>query len=77
MTVQQAIKKYKLEPVNVSIAKSKAKELNVDEVLYMNVQKNKFAYIVKDGARGIMLYSDERNMYTKLFKGLKMTPLDP
>lgn len=77
MTVQQAIKKYKLEPVNVSIAKSKAKELNVEEVLYMNVQKNKFAYIVKDGARGIMLYSDERNMYTKLFKGLKMTPLDP
>lgn len=77
MTVQQAIKKYKLEPVNVSIAKSKAKELNVDEVLYMNVQKNKFAYIVKDGSRGIMLYSDERNMYTKLFKGLKMTPLDP
>ena len=40
MTVQQAIKKYKLEPLRVSAAKVKAKELNVDEVLYMNVQKN-------------------------------------
>ena len=60
MTVQQAIKKYKLEPLSVSVAKVKAKELNVDEVLYMNVQKNKYAYIVRD-SRGIMLYSDERN----------------
>ena len=58
MTVEQAIKKYKLQPVSVSVAKVKAKELNVEEVLYMNVQKNKYAYIVKDGARGIMLYSE-------------------
>ena len=29
MTVQQAIKKYKLEPLSVSVAKVKAKELNV------------------------------------------------
>ena len=49
MTVEQAIKKYKLQPVSVSVAKVKAKELNVEEVLYMNVQKNKYAYIVKDG----------------------------
>lgn len=77
MTVDQAIKKYKLEPLNIYTAKAKAKELNVDEVLYMNVQKNKYAYIVKDGARGIMLYQDEKNMYTKTFKGLKMTPLEP
>lgn len=76
MTVEQAIKKYKLEPLTVSVAKAKAKELNVEEVLYMNVQKNKYAYIVKDGARGIMLYSDERNLYTKLYKGLKVTPLE-
>ena len=74
---KQAIKKYKLQPVSVSVAKVKAKELNVEEVLYMNVQKNKYAYIVKDGARGIMLYSDERSLYTKLYKGLKMTPLQP
>ena len=40
MTVEQAIKKYKLQPVSVSVAKVKAKELNVEEVLYMNVQKN-------------------------------------
>ena len=66
MTVEQAIKKYKLQTVSVSV-----------EVLYMNVQKNKYAYIVKDGARGIMLYSDERSLYTKLYKGLKMTPLQP
>ena len=77
MTVEQAIKKYKLQPVSVSVAKVKAKELNVEEVLYMNVQKNKYAYIVNDGARGIMLYSDERSIYTKLYKGLKMTPLQP
>ena len=77
MTVEQAIKKYKLQPVSVSVAKVKAKELNVEEVLYMNVQKNKYAYIVKDGAWGIMLYSDERSLYTKLYKGLKMTPLQP
>ena len=77
MTVEQAIKKYKLQPVSVSVAKVKAKELNVEEVLYMNVRKNKYAYIVKDGARGIMLYSDERSLYTKLYKGLKMTPLQP
>ena len=75
MTVQQAIKKYKLEPLSVSVAKVKAKELNVDEVLYMNVQNNKYAYIVRD-SRGIMLYSDERNLYTKLYKGLKITPLE-
>ena len=31
MTVQQAIKKYKLEPLSVSAAKVKAKELNVDD----------------------------------------------
>lgn len=77
MTVQQAVKKFKLEPVNEFSAKAKAQELNVEQVLYMNVQKNKFAYLVKDGARGYMLYQDEKSFSTKLFKGLKMTPLDP
>jgi hypothetical protein len=76
MTVEQAIKKYKLEPLNTYTAKVKAKELNVQEVLYMNVQKNKYAYIVRDGARGTMLYTDEKSMYTKMYKGLKMIPLD-
>ena len=61
MTVDQAVKKFKLEPLNVYTAKAKAKELNVEEVLYMNVQKNKYAYIVKDGARGYVLYQDEKN----------------
>lgn len=75
MTVEQAVKKYKLEPVNVYTGKAKAKELNVDEVLYMNVQKNKYAYIVRDGARGVMLYQDEKSLYTKMYKGLTMTPL--
>ena len=37
MTVEQAIKKYKLEPVNVYTAKVKAKELNVEEVLYQAI----------------------------------------
>ena len=77
MTVDQAVKKFKLEPLNVYTAKAKAKELNVDEVLYMNVQKNKYAYIVKDGARGYVLYQDEKSIYSKMYKGLKMTPLEP
>ena len=77
MTVEQAVKKYKLEPLHVYTAKAKAKELNVEEVLYMNVQKNKYAYIVKDGARGYVLYQDEMSFYTKMYKGLKMTPLEP
>ena len=77
MTVEQAVKKYKLEPLNVYTAKAKAKELNVDEVLYMNVQKNNYAYIVKDGSRGYMLYTDEKSLYTKMYKGLKMEPLEP
>ena len=51
--------------------------MTVDEVLYMNVQKNKYAYIVKDGARGFVLYQDEKSLYTKMYKGLKMTPLQP
>ena len=77
MTVAQAVKKYKLEPLNVYTAKAKAKELNVDEVLYMNVQKNKYAYIVKDGPRGYVLSQDELSFYSKMYKGLKMTPLEP
>ncbi len=76
MTVEQAIKKYKLEPLNSYTAEVKAKELNVEQVLYMNVQKNKYAYIVKDGARGYVLYQDEISFYTRMYKGLKMTPLD-
>lgn len=75
MTVAEAVKKYKLEPLNLYTAKAKAKELNVDEVLYMNVQKNKYAYIIRDGSRGIMLYQDEKSLYSKMYKGLKMTPL--
>ena len=75
MTVDQAVKKFKLEPLNVYTAKAKA--LNVEEVLYMNVQKNKYAYIVKDGARGYVLYQDEKSIYSKMYKGLKMTPLEP
>ena len=77
MTVEKAIKKYKLEPCAQHISEMKAKELNVDEVLYMNVQKNKYAYIIRDGSRGTMLYKDEKSMYTKMYKGLKMIPLDP
>ena len=77
MTVDQPFKKFKLEPLNVYTAKAKAKELNVEEVLYMNVQKNKYAYIVKDGARGYVLYQDEKSIYSKMYKGLKMTPLEP
>ena len=77
MTVDQAVKKFKLEPLNVYTAKAKAKELYQEVVLYMNVQKNKYAYIVKDGARGYVLYQDEKSIYSKMYKGLKMTPLEP
>lgn len=77
MTVDQAVKKYKLEPVNVYTAKAKAKELNVEAVLYMYETKTKYAYIIKDGARGYYLYQDEMSLYTRMYKGLKMTPLEP
>jgi len=77
MTVAQAVKKFKLEPLNTYTAQAKAKELNVDEVLYMNIQKNKYAYIVKDGSRGLMLYHDELSFYTKKYKGTQMVPLEP
>ena len=74
MTVDQAVKKFKSCFI---LLLAKAKELNVEEVLYMNVQKNKYAYIVKDGARGYVLYQDEKSIYSKMYKGLKMTPLEP
>ena len=32
---------------------------------------------MKVGARGYVLYQDEMSFYTKMYKGLKMTPLDP
>ena len=67
MTVDQAVKKFKLEPLNVYTAKAKAKELNVEEVLYMNVQKNKYAYIVKDGARCYVLYQDDKSINSKMY----------
>ena len=71
------VRNYDSGSLNVYTAKAKAKELNVEEVLYMNVQKNKYAYIVKDGARGYVLYQDEKSIYSKMYKGLKMTPLEP
>ena len=74
MTVDQAVKKFKLEPLNVYTAKAKAKELNVDEVLYMNVQKNKYSYIVKDGARGFILYQDEKSLYVIYTHKSPITP---
>ena len=74
MTIEKAIKKYKLEPCSEPMSKAKSFELNVDKVLYMNVQKNKYAYIVVNGPK-TYLYSDERSLYTKLWKGLKIEEL--
>jgi hypothetical protein len=76
MTIAQAIKKFKLAPVNQYTAAVKKKELNVDEVLYMNVQKNKYAYIVRNGDK-IQLYHDQKSLYTKLYKGLTIEELTP
>ena len=75
MTVEKAIKHYKLDPCSEYISKEKAFELNVNKVLYMNVQKNKYAYIVQNGPKKY-LYHDERSIYTKLWKGLKIEPLE-
>jgi hypothetical protein len=71
MTLEKAIKKYKLERCSETLAKQKSFELNVDDVLYMNVQKNKYAYIVKNGPK-LYLYHDEKSIYTKMYKGLTM-----
>ena len=77
MTVAEAVKKYKLTPLDDITARAKAKELNVQEVLYMNVSMSKYAYVVKDGSRGLLLYQDEKSIITQKFKGLKVTPLRP
>lgn len=37
----------------------------------MNVQKNKYAYIVKDGARGYVLYQDEKVFIPRCTKVLR------
>lgn len=74
MTIDKAVKKYKLEPVNAYINSQKAKELNVDEVLYMNIQKNKYAYIIRNGSK-YYLYKDEKSIYTKMYKGLTVEEL--
>ena len=74
MTVDQAIKKYKLSSPDAATAAAKCREFNVDEVLYMNVSSNKVAYIVKD-VLGIWLYTDEKSLYTRTFKGVKRTQL--
>lgn len=74
MTIDKAVKKYKLEPINNYINAQKAKELNVDEVLYMNIQKNKYAYIIRNGSK-YYLYKDEKSIYTKMYKGLTVEEL--
>lgn len=74
MTIEQAIKKHKLSAVDSVTAAMKCKELNVDEVLYMNVSSNKVAYIVKD-VLGTWLYTDEKGLYSRSFKGVKRTQL--
>ncbi|MBQ4232704.1 MAG: hypothetical protein K5656_00300 [Lachnospiraceae bacterium] len=74
MTVDQAVKKHKLTAPDPATAAAKCKELNVDQVLYMNVSSNKVAYIVKD-VLGIWLYTDEKSLYTRTFKGVKRTQL--
>lgn len=75
LKLDKAIKKYKLERCSEVIDKRKAFELNVDEVLYMNVQKNKYAYIVKNGGK-LFLYHDEKSLYTKLYKGLSIEEIE-
>lgn len=74
MTLEQAIKKYKLVPIDPALGKEKAKILNVDEVLYIFESKNKYAYVIRDGY-SILLYTDERSLYTRLYKGMKIIQL--
>jgi len=75
MTLEKAIKKYKLEPCSETLAKQKAFELNVDNVLYLNVQRNKYAYVVQNGSKKF-LYHDEKSIYTKMYKGLSIEELE-
>lgn len=75
MKLTKAIKKYKLDKCAEVISKQKAFELNVDDVLYMNVQKNKYAYVVRNAGK-LWLYYDEKSLYTKLYKGLSMEELE-
>lgn len=74
MTVDEAIKKYKLQAIDPSLGKERAKLLNVDQVLYINENKNKYAFLIKDGS-ALMIYTDERSLYTREFKGMKIIHL--
>ncbi len=76
MTIQQAVKKYHLLTPNPNVAFQKAKDLNVEEVLYFIETNNQFVYLIKDGARGYYLYHDKRSLYNKRYKGLKMDKLE-
>lgn len=76
MTIQQAVKKFKLKTPNPDVAVQKAKELNVEEVLYFIETDNQFVYLIRDGSRGYFLYHDKRSLYTKHYKGLKMDKLE-
>lgn len=73
MTVNQAIKKYKLTTVDETTAALKRRELNVDEILYMSVTKNRVAYVVRD-ILGVWLYTNEKSL-SGSFKGTKRTKL--
>ena len=60
MTIQQAIKRYNLSPVDDATSALKRRELNVDNILYMNITSKKVSYIVED-IQGIWLYTDEKS----------------
>ena len=74
MTVQQAIKKYKLTDVSFYFNKVKCKELNVDNVLYMAEGKNKKYYIVEVGPKRL-LYKQEKPLMSSYWKPVQTIEL--
>lgn len=74
MTLNQAIKKYKLNSVDSATASQKCRELNVDQILYMNVTPHRVVFVVKD-ILGTWLYTDEKKRNSHASKGIKRIKL--
>ena len=74
MTLNQAIKKYKLTTVDATIASQKCRELNVDQILYMHATPQRVVFVVKD-VLGTWLYTDEKKRNSYGSKGVKRIKL--
>ena len=74
MTLNQAIKKYKLISVDAATTAKRCKEFNVDQILYMHIAPHRVIFVVED-VLGTWLYTDEINRNNQRSKGIKRIKL--